>query len=114
MYTGCVSIRSECISNEGDCQPQPLIDLTLKPKEEANIRILENSDNAKDNPIALCYFNITDNHIITSITCHESFPESQKNKILLDLYFFRPPASQRIDKKGDNITLNIIEDEKTN
>ena len=59
------------------------------------------------------FFNITDNHIITSIACHESFPEWQKNQILLDLYFFRPPASKRIDKQGDNITLTKAFDKNT-
>jgi len=112
MYSGCISIISECSSSSDDCQPQPLVDLTLKPKNTGNARILEDSDIIKDSPIALCYFNITDNHIITTIKCHESFPESQKNQMLLDLYFFRPPASQRIDKQGDNITLEISEDGK--
>ena len=114
MYTGCISIRSECSSNNGDCEPQPLVDLTLKPKKEDNARALEDSDidKIKDNPIALCFFNITDTHIITTIKCHEAFPESQKNQMLLDLYFFRPPASKRIDKQADNITLEISEDGK--
>ena len=114
IYQGCVSIISECSSNNGDCQPQNLVDLTLEPKKEVNSRILEETDKMKDNPISLCFFNITDNHIITSIACHESFPEWQKNQILLDLYFFRPPASQRIDKQGDNITLIKTLDEKNN
>ena len=114
MYKGCISIISECTSNNGDCQPQGLVDLTLEPKREINNKIKEDSDKMKDNPIALCFFNITDNHIITSIACHESFPEWQKNQILLDLYFFRPPASKRIDKHGDNITLIKTLDEKTN
>ena len=114
MYTGCISIISECTSNNGDRQPQGLVDLTLEPKKEINKKIMEDSDKMKDNPIALCFFNITDNHIITSIACHESFPEWQKNQILLDLYFFRPPASKRIDKHGDNITLIKTLDEKTN
>ena len=114
MYTGCISIISECSSNNGDCEPQVLVDLTLEPKKENNKQIKENIDKMKDNPIALCFFNITDNHIITSIACHESFPEWQKNQILLDLYFFRPPASKRIDKQGDNITLIKTFDEKNN
>ena len=114
MYTGCISIISECSSNNGDCEPQVLVDLTLEPKKENNKQIKENIDKMKDNPIALCFFNITDNHIITSIACHESFPEWQKNQILLDLYFFRPPASKRIDKQGDNITLIKNFDEKNN
>ena len=113
MYTGSVSIIRECTSNDGECLPQQQLDLTIEPKNGSNTRILENSENIKDNSIALCFFNITDNHIITSITCPESFPESQKNQILLDLYFFRPPAAQRIDKQNDNITLSVTEDDKS-
>ena len=118
MYQGSVSIRSECSSTEEDCQPQQLMDLTLNPVKEDNARALEEDDtekieNYENYPIPLCLFNMTDNHIITSIKCHKSFPEEQKNQILLDLYFFRPPASQRIDKQNDNITLNIYENKKT-
>ena len=113
MYTGSISIKSECSSTEGECQLQPLLDLTLKPKVENRARILENPEKLKDSPIALCFFNITDNHIITTITCPESFPEIKKTQMLLDLYFFRPPASKRIDRENDNITLSIIEDKKT-
>ena len=113
MYTGSISIKSECSSTEGECQLQPLLDLTLKPKVENRARILENPEKLKDSPIALCFFNITDNHIITTITCPESFPEIKKTQMLLDLYFFRPPASKRIDRENDNITLSITEDKKT-
>jgi hypothetical protein len=31
----------------------------------------------------------------------------KRNEIILDLYFFRPPAAERPDKEGDGITLNI-------
>ena len=113
MYTGSISNKSECSSKEGDCQPQSFLDLTSESKAENKSRILENQE-IKDMPIPLCLFNITDNHIITTLKCPEAIPESQRNQILLDLYFFRPPASQRIDKENDNITLKITEDPKTN
>lgn len=115
MYTGAVSIRSECdTSKSKDCQPYSLVDLTQKPcYDNNNVRSLEKSEDFKDVPIALCLFNITDNHVITTMTCPESFSESKKNEIILDLYFFRAPAAERIDKKYNNITLNIIEDKET-
>jgi len=114
MYTAVVSIRSECASsNNKDCQPYSLIDLTQKPNyNNNNVRNLEKSEDFKDVPIALCLFNITDNHIITTVTCPESFSESKKNEIILDMYFFRTPAAERIDKENNNITLNIIEDKE--
>ena len=71
-------------------------------------------DDYKDLPIPLCLFNITDNNFITSITCPESFSNESKNIILLDLYFFRPPAIERADKKNDNITITIEEDKEKN
>ena len=108
MHTGVVSIRSECTTvGKDDCEPQPIIDLTLESK---NLRFL-NSEQFKDIPIPLCIFNITDNNIITTLKCPNSLPENKRNEIILDLYFFRPPAAERIDKEGDNITLskNITE-----
>ena len=84
-----ISIVSECISTEGnDCEPQRLVDLTSEKKSNNRRRVLNNADDFKDIPIALCLFNITDNNFITSMTCPESFPESKKNEIILDLYFF--------------------------
>ena len=104
MYKGIVSIRSECtVTDEDDCQPQPLVDLTSKSR---NIRLLD-SEEFKDIPIPLCEFNITDNHVITTLICPESLPDNKRNEIILDLYFFRPPAAERPDKEGDNITLTI-------
>ena len=111
MYSGVVSIRSECASESRDCQPQPLVDLT---QELSNLRNLENVDLFKDIPIALCLFNITDNNIITTFICPESLPDFKRNEIILDLYFFRPPAAQRADKENDNITLTKTEDKETN
>ena len=109
MYKGVVSIRSECTIADGDdCQEKPLVDLTAKSK---NIRVLTSED-LKDVPIPLCTFDITDNDVITTITCPESLPENKRNEIILDLYFFRPPAVERADKQGDNITLTIKKENK--
>ena len=111
MYTGVVSINSEC-TTEGsdDCEPQPLVDLT-----SIKTRNLQNLDSAhfEKIPIPICLFNITDNHVITTMACPESLPDNKMNEIILDLYFFRPPAIERADKIGDNITLTINKDEKT-
>ena len=48
------------------------------------------------------------------MTCPESFSESKKNEMILDLYFFRPPAIERVDKENDNITITIKEDKEKN
>ena len=104
MYKGFVSILSECtVVDDNDCEPQKLVDLT---SEQKNLRLL-NSENFKNVPLVLCIFNITDNNVITTMTCPESLPDNKRNEIILDLYFFRPPAAERADKEGDNITLTI-------
>ena len=108
INTGIVSIKSECTAiDEDDCEPQTIIDLTSESK---NLRHL-NSEELEDIPIPLCIFNITDNNIITTMKCPQSLSENKRNEIILDLYFFRPPAAERIDKEGDNITItkNITE-----
>ena len=117
LYTASISIVSECnVINFDDCEPQKMVDLTEKKKNNinGNARILNNEEDYKDLPVPLCLFKITDNNFITSITCPESFSESKKNEILLDLYFFRPPAIERADKKNDNITITIKEDRNKN
>ena len=111
LYSGIVSIKSECTSEEDDCEPQPLVDLT---KDSYHLRNLENTEIFKDQPIAICLFNITDNNVITTFSCPESLPDTKRNEIILDLYFFRPPATERADKKNDNITLTVTKEEKTN
>ena len=108
MNTGIVSIQSECTAiDEDDCGPQTIIDLISESK---NLRLL-NSEELEDIPIPLCIFNITDNNIITTMKCSKHLSENKRNEIILDLYFFRPPAAERIDKEGDNITIskNITE-----
>ena len=116
MYTAAISIVSECISSDGDdCNPKRFVDLTSTKKSNSNNnRVLNSIEDFKDIPVALCLFNITDNNFITSMTCPESFSETKKNEIILDLYFFRPPAIQRADKDNDNITLTINEDKNNN
>ena len=37
-----------------------------------------------------------------------------KNEILLDLYFYKPPAIQRPDKKNDGINVTTREDQPNN
>ena len=116
MYTCAISIVGECIAIDGaDCEPQKLVDLTGENKSNKyNIRALNSIEDFKDIPLALCLFNITDNNFITSMTCPETFPDSKKNEMILDLYFFRPPAIQRADKENDNITITINENKENN
>ena len=73
--------------------------ISFKKNKNNNDRVLNNNEDYKDLPIPLCTFQITDYDFILSITCPESFPESKKNEILLDLYFFRPLSVGRADKK---------------
>ena len=112
MTSGVVSIRGECTSSNGDnCVPQPLLELTKDPSNnEGNVRNLED---LKDIPLPICFFNITDNHIITTLKCPESLSDVKRNEIILDLYFFRPPAAERADKENDNITLTINKEDAT-
>ena len=51
MYTGAISIVSECFATEGnDCEPNRLVDLTSDKK--SNNRNLVNVNDFKDIPIA--------------------------------------------------------------
>ena len=45
IFTGIISIKSECISEEDDCDPQPLVDLA---KDSYHLRNLENTEIFKD------------------------------------------------------------------
>ena len=113
MTSGVVSIRGECTSSTGDdCEPKPLLELTkVSNNSQRNVGALED---LKDIPLPVCFFNITDNHIITTLSCPESLSDIKRNEIILDLYFFRPPAAERADKENDNITLIIEKDPNTN
>ena len=108
IYTASIAISSQCISiNDKECNPKKLIDL-------AEVNNIDNIDadqlgDLKDLPLPICLFNLTDNNVITSITCPETFDKSSQDEMILDLYFFRPPAIKRIDKNSE---LKIIEDKE--
>ena len=113
-FLGAIAISSECFNSNGeDCTPKSLIDLFQEKNNTNNkTRILNNVEELKNIPIALCLFNITDNNFILSMSCPESFPDTKKNEIYLDLYFFRPPAIKRADKENDGINVSIKDDKE--
>ena len=110
IYTASIAISSQCISiNDKECEPKKLIDLAeINNIDKINVDEL---GDFKDLPIPICLFNLTDNNVITSITCPETFDKSSQDAMILDLYFFRPPAIKRIAKNSE---LEIIEDKENN
>ena len=106
-YFCSISIASECVStNDEYCLPKKLVDLIDQDYSHIrNLRTLNEGDDLKEFPLPLCFFNITDNNVITSIACHEKITKSRINSIVLDLYFFRPPGIKRINKEEGNITI---------
>ena len=103
-FNSAISIVSECfISENEECVPETLVDLS--ETEVHNTRNLEEKNDLKDIPIPLCLFNLTNNDVITSIKCPESFSEDKKKLMVLDLYFFRPPGIKRTEKEEMNITI---------
>ena len=107
IYTAAISIVSECYSRENEtCIPKKIVDLTNSDNNE-NKDTKEIND-LKDFPLPICLFNMTDNDVITSLTCHKLIPEHKKRMIVLDLHFFRPPAIKRLNKEDSNITINYI------
>ena len=91
-----------------NCEPKQRIDLLNSARRNlAKKRKLEGSSNSsfKDKPIPICLFNLTDNDVITSISCPESFPEDKKKSLVLDLYFFRPPGLKRLTNENVNTTI---------
>ena len=115
MYTGAIAIASECVSTgDESCEMKEMVDLSKSKQDTSKLRLLDENVNLKNVPLALCLFNITDNDFITSITCHDQFPDLKKNEMLLDLYFFRSPAIERKNKTRDNITITIQKDTAKN
>ena len=115
MYTGAISIASECYKiGQEECVYKEMVDLSKIKEDSTKKRILEDNISFENASLATCLFNITDNDFITSITCHEKYPEIKKNEMLLDLYFYRAPAIERKNKTKDNITLTFTEDQKKN
>ena len=109
LFTGVILINSQCVTFKNEtCTPNKIIDFTKVKKSNMNssLRYLDEFPDFKDLPVPLCLFNITDNDVITSMTCPEKLQTSIKQNMILDLYFFRPPAIKRPDKIGSNITLN--------
>ena len=106
IYTAAISIVSECFSRENEtCVPKKLVDLTNSENKENNSKEI---DDLKNIPLPICLFNMTDNDVITSLTCHKLISEHKKRMMVLDLYFFRPPAMKRINKEESNITVSYI------
>ena len=98
-YYCAIAISSECTSSKDEyCTPRTLVDLNMKDK--STLRNLKEIDTLEDFPIPLCFFNLTDNNVITSISCHKNISESKVNKIVLDLYFYRPPGIKRLSERS--------------
>ena len=105
IYECSISIESECFSStEEDCTPKDKLNLSKPTRRARNLEV--NEDKLKDAPIPFCLFNLTNNDVITSIACLESLPETKLKKIVLDLYFYRPPGIKRL--KDQNINSPII------
>ena len=106
-YTCAISIQSECYGpSKDDCVPKKLVDLTGTTRRNLEkTRKLEEKNDLKDFPIPICLFNLTNNDVITSISCHEKFSEQKKKMLILDLYFFRPPGVKRLTKENVNDTI---------
>ena len=110
IYECSISIQSECLSStEENCTPVKKLDLSNPTRRNRNLEDNGNNptndDKLKDIPIPLCLFNLTNNDVITSIACPQSLPETKKKKILLDLYFFRPPGLTRLKENDANSTI---------
>ena len=109
-YICSISISSECVSTEDEfCIPSKLVDLI--DQDYSHVRVLEEAETLEDFPLPLCFFNMTDNNVITSIACHKNISESRVNSIVLDLYFFRPPGIKRLDR-GVIITTDKKDDKE--
>lgn len=104
-YLCAISISSECISSEDEyCVPQKLVD--FNDQDYSHVRNLDEIEDLEDIPIPLCLFNLTNNNVITSMTCPKSLSSTKKYTMILDLYFFRPPSIKRPDKNKSNITID--------
>ena len=106
IYTAAILISNQCIDTKSNnCEPKSMLDLTTATRR--NLRYLEEDiPDLKDIPIPLCLFNITDNDVILSMSCPESLQKSIRQAMILDLYFFRPPAIKRPAKEANNCQYN--------
>ena len=107
-FLAAILISSQCTDTKNDnCEPEPYIELTEIKK--GNLRFLDEIPDLKDIPLPLCLFNITNNDVITSIKCPETLQKNIRRNMILDLYFFRPPAIKRPEKEANNVTLTKSE-----
>ena len=54
--------------------------------------------------------NLADNNVILSISCPQKLHKNIIQNIILDTYFYRPPAIERPDKTKNNVTMNKWEE----
>ena len=83
IYTCAISIHSECYgSTKDDCTPKNVVDLSTTARRNLDkTRKLQEINDLKDIPIPICLFNLTNNDVITSISCHNKF-SNEKKKIV--------------------------------
>lgn len=96
-------------SSEEDCVPKEKLDLSKPQRRIRNLQEnnpTEKDDKIKDIPIPFCLFNLTNNDVITSIACPKTLSETKIKKIVLDLYFYRPPGIKRL--KEENLNSSIV------
>ncbi len=109
LYTCSIAIQSECTTSTNEnCEPKQRIDLLNSARrnlEKKRNLDENNSSSFKDKPIPICLFNLTDNDAILSISCPESFPDTKRDSMVLDLYFFRPPGLKRLNNENINVTI---------
>ena len=81
IYTCAISIHSECYgSTKDDCTPKKVVDLSTTARRNLDkTRKLQEINDLKDIPIPICLFNLTNNDVITSISCHNKFSNEKKN-----------------------------------
>ena len=105
-YLCLISISSECVSTRDEyCLPRKLVD--LNDQDYSHVRRLGVIDDLSNFPLPICLFNMTDNNVITSISCHRNLTQNKINSIVLDLYFFRPPGIKRNGQKEANISITV-------
>lgn len=108
-YSIAMLVNSQCVSTENkDCVPNKMIDFTNTENIQNFWNILDKFPDLNNLSIPLCKFELTDNDVITSITCPENIQKNIKENMVLDLYFYRPPAIINPDKNS-NITFDKYE-----
>ncbi len=86
IYITTISICSECHSRENETYiPKKLVDLTNSDNNE-NKDTKEIND-LKYIPLPICLFNMTDNNVITLLTCHKLITEHKKNDCIRFIFF---------------------------